>query len=79
MGWFWRQVFYLFHVVKGSILLGLFAIGGFIFNEFYLITPKFWKGSTKAKQPVEASDFILFFFNVKWHLNCPVARDFQSS
>lgn len=22
---------------------------------------------------------IFFFLNVKWHLNCPVARDFQSS
>lgn len=40
---------YLFHVVKGNILLGLFAVGGFIFNDLYLVTPKFWKGNTKAK------------------------------
>lgn len=66
-------------MVKGSILLGLFAIGSFIFNELYLVTPKFWKGSTNAKHSVKASKVWIFFLNVKWHLNCPVARDFQSS
>jgi len=53
-------MFYLFCVVKGNILLGWFAVGGFIFNELYLVTPNFWKGNTKAKQSVEASEF---FFN----------------
>lgn len=63
-------MFYLFHVTKGNILLCLQAIGGFIFKEHYLLTLKFLKGNTKAKQSVEASRSIYLFLKRGFELPC---------
>lgn len=61
-------MFYLFHLLKGKILLSLFAIEGFTFNELYFITHGFWKSNTKAKQSVEASELFIccFVFGFVW-------------
>lgn len=52
---------FYFHVTKGNILLCFQAIGGFIFNEHYLLTLKFLKGNAKAKQSVESSKSVCLF------------------